>query len=128
MGRLVKAMAGHIGYDAEAKIEFEAAARQALRRVYHVLKLRPEGGNSIRPTIRFNAGGIAVSGEVTLHSDGLYVQVAESYSGKGNEVMFRFVKSRTDYSGGPNHWASAAELEDAKTFAKRLVRVLEEER
>lgn len=128
MGRLVKALSGSIAYNAEAKTEFEAAARQALRKVYHILKLRPEGGNSIRPTISFNPGGMAVSGEVTLHSDGLYVQVSESYGGKGNEVLFRFVRSRTDYTGGRNHWASAAELEDAKTFAKRLIRVLEEER
>lgn len=124
MSRLVKAMAVDIGYHYEAKIEFEAAARQALRKVYHLLKMSPGDG----PTIRFNAGGVAVSGEVTLHTDGLYVQVAQSSLGAGHEVMYRFVKSRDDYTGGQNHWASAAELEDSKEFTKKLVRVLEEER
>lgn len=53
-----------------------------------------------------NRGGIAVSGEVTLHSDDLYVQISDTMSGRGLQVMFRSCKSRRDYCGHQNNFAS----------------------
>lgn len=54
--------------------------------------------------LRSNMGGIAVSGEVTLHSDKLYVQLFESCVGnKGISILYRSCKGRKDYAGGSNH-------------------------
>jgi len=62
-------------------------------------------------TARSNEGGIAVSGEVSLHADHLYVQLSEScVQAPGVEVMFRSCAGRQDYCGGVNHWSSAARL------------------
>lgn len=61
--------------------------------------------------IRSNMGGVAVSGEVTLHSERLYVQLSETFGGsKGVSIMFRTVKGLTDYTGGGNNFASVNDL------------------
>lgn len=59
--------------------------------------------------IRSNMGGIAVSGEVTLHSDTLYVQLSESLR-PGIDIMFRTCKGRKDYSGGMNNFSHVRTL------------------
>jgi hypothetical protein len=59
--------------------------------------------------IHSNQGGMAVSGEVTLHANSLYVQLFES--GKpGIRVLYRSCQGRKDYSGGTNHYVSMKEL------------------
>lgn len=58
--------------------------------------------------IRSNKGGMAVSGEVTLHSERLYVQLYEN--GNGVEILFRTVRGLQDYSGGQNNFAGVAFL------------------
>jgi len=55
-----------------------------------------------------NAGGIAVSGEVTLmgmwgDDNGLYLQLSQSLHGN-LEIMSRGIKYMKDYSGGQNQW------------------------
>jgi hypothetical protein len=115
MGRLVKAMSVNLSYNDTAKREFKLAAMQALRKLAGQLLL----GKADRE-IRYNAGGIAVSGEAVLHADKLYVQVSQSALGPGHEVLYRTCTSRTDYTGGDNHWAAAAQLEDPVAFAAQL--------
>ena len=56
--------------------------------------------------LRSNPRGIAVSGEIILHSDHLYVQVSQSAMGYDSGVLFRTCKGRKDYVGGPNNFAS----------------------
>jgi hypothetical protein len=54
--------------------------------------------------IRSNQGGVAVSGEVTLHADHLYVQISEfAYGHGGASVLYRTCNGRKDYTGGPNY-------------------------
>lgn len=60
-----------------------------------------------------NKAGIAVSGEVTLHSDNLYVQMAESFGRPGLVILYRSCTSRKDYRGGTNNYATVADLDDA---------------
>ena len=50
--------------------------------------------------------GTAVSGEITLHGDHLYVQVSQSALGSHSGILFRTCKGRKDYVGGPNNFAS----------------------
>jgi hypothetical protein len=61
--------------------------------------------------LRSNMGGIAVSGEVTLHTDKLYVQLYESCVGeRGIHVLYRTCKGRKDYAGGSNNMVSMERL------------------
>lgn len=61
--------------------------------------------------IRSNRAGIAVSGEVTLHSDKLYVQLLESCVGKGGvSVLYRNCAGRNDYTGGTNNFVDTVSL------------------
>lgn len=69
--------------------------------------------------LRSNMGGVAVSGEVTLHSDKLYVQLFESCVGhKGIEVLYRSCKGRKDYAGGQNNMVSMERLTDNQGFGQ----------
>lgn len=108
-----------VGYDAEAKAAFHAEARKAMKRLAASLDLA-RGDHEVR----ICAGGIAVSGEIILHSDDVYVQLSLGCMGPGREVMFRRVSGRHDYTGGTNHWASLAELLDHQRFAERVRREL----
>ena len=102
-----------VSYDEDAKKAFHSAAKKYLKR------LRAELGTEYGEAdpIRSNKGGIAVSGEVTLHFDGLYVQVSQSFMGDRGIVMFRSCLSRKDYSGGTNNFADSETLVDTATLA-----------
>jgi hypothetical protein len=103
---LIAIAAKGIYHDEPAKKQFHADGRRAMY------------------DVRSNLGGPAVSGEITLHGDELYVQLSLGCMGPGREVMFRRCEGRTDYRGGANHWASVHELVNPGRFAERLVREL----
>ena len=90
-----------VAHDAEAKRLFHSRARSQLRRIAIALGLEPGSYD-----IRCNEAGIAVSGEIILHGDHLYVQVSQSAMGYHSGVLFRTCKGRKDYVGGPNNFAS----------------------
>ena len=100
-------------YNPEAKKAFHRVAAKYLKR------LRPELSmyGSAAP-LRHNQGGIAVSGEITLHFELLYVQVAQMSFGRDTIVMFRECKSLKDYTGGQNHFADARLLMDTAQFVR----------
>lgn len=99
------------------KLKFHHRAARQLRRLAKLIGL--EGSEY---DIHSNKGGIAVCGEVTLHTDSLYVQVGQSCLGPGHEIMFRKVEGRKDYSGDRNRFASAGRLDDVADFAEGLRR------
>ncbi len=107
-----------VSHDEDAKRLFHAEARKALRRLAEALQLDARDCD-----IRVCAGGPAVSGEVILHSDQLYVQVSLGGYGPG-EILFRRVTGRNDYCGGRNHWAGIRELLDPDRLAERLTHEL----
>lgn len=54
--------------------------------------------------IRSNEGGIAGSGEITLHTDTLYVQISQwAMYGDSISFLIRGCKSRKDYTGMTNN-------------------------
>src|SRR3546814_14054234 len=55
--------------------------------------------------LRSNQGGIAVSGEITLHHEHVYVQVCQPATGADSGILIRSCKGRRDYTGGPNNFA-----------------------
>lgn len=101
-------------YNETNKDQLHRAGKKALKALAEKLNL-PEGSFDVRS----NKGGIAVAGEVTLHTEHLYVQIFQSFSGKGLQVMFRTCKGRKDYTGGQNNFADLDRFE-SDAFVEQL--------
>ena len=101
-----------VAYDPGAKRLFHSRARSQLRRLATALGLRPGSYD-----LRSNPAGIAVSGEITLHSDRLYVQASQSAMGG---ILFRTCEGRKDYVGGPNNFAPLELLNRPEELARRI--------
>ncbi|WP_449470284.1 hypothetical protein [Sphingobium chungangianum] len=104
-----------VAYDLDAKRQFHADGRRAMRRLAEALSL-PDGSFDVRS----NQGGIAVSGEIILHGEEAWVELSLGCMGPDREVMFRRVRGRTDYIGDRNRFASVRELLSPDRFAARL--------
>lgn len=102
-------------YDAPAKHAFHSHARRQLKQLAAALGLSPGAYD-----LRSNQGGIAVSGEVTLHADHLYVQASQPATGHNTGVLFRTCEGRKDYHGGPNNFASLDLLNRPQDLAARI--------
>ena len=74
--------------------------------------------------MRSNAGGVAVSGEITLHHDTVYIQVSQSSMGPENGVLIRTCEGRRDYTGGRNHFAPLRLLDDTPALAAEVRAVM----
>ena len=92
-------------YDGEQKKVFHRQARIALRALAKELRF-PEGAYDLRS----NRGGVAVSGEITLHHDRVYVQVCQPATGADSGILIRTCEGRRDY-GGRNHLAPLSLLD-----------------
>lgn len=90
-----------VAYDPERKRPFHRHGRRQLHLLADVLGLSEETYD-----LRSNEGGIAVSGEVTLHADRLYVQVSQPATRADTGILFRTCEGRRDYTGGRNNFAS----------------------
>lgn len=75
--------------------------------------------------IRYCKGGVAVSGDIILHSDDIYVSLSQSGLPSGMDFMWRTVKSRNDYRGNANQWSAWAELLDLPALALKMKRHIE---
>jgi hypothetical protein len=101
-----------VAYYPEQKRLFHRNARRQLQKLALALGLGPGDFD-----LRSNKGGIAVSGEVTLHADRLYVQASQPATGANTGILFRSCEGRRDYVGGPNHFASLDLLHDPGALA-----------
>lgn len=106
-------------YDDAQKTLFDSTARNRLRRLAAELGL-PNGSFDLRS----NKAGIAVSGEVTLHHDHVYIQVGQSCLGVGMGVLIRTCRGRRDFTGGMNTFAALAMLDDVPALAERVRRIV----
>jgi len=117
------------GYDDEAQANKELGHKLA-KKALKEFATKYLGLTKDQFDVRSNMGGIAVSGEVTLHTDpfrklGIYVQISQSAIGSGGSIMFRTCTSRKDYTGGPNNWADIKRLiEDPANFAALISRMV----
>lgn len=102
------------GYDEAQKQRFHTVARARLRQLVSALRL-PSGSYDLRS----NKGGIAVSGEITLHHECVYIQVSQSALGSGMGILIRTCRGRRDYVGGTNNWAPLTLLDDVPALAER---------
>lgn len=104
-----------VGYEKGAKRDFINTARRFLRRyAKEVLKLDEKG---VKYKVSANRAGVAVSGDVILHAEDLYVNVSVGFSGQ--HVFYRTCKGMKDYGGGRNMWTTAEQLatRDVRTGA-----------
>jgi hypothetical protein len=104
-----------VAYNDSAKRKWHNRARRQLKAVAVALGL-PEGSYDLRS----NKAGPAVSGEVTLHGENIYVQASQSVMGERHGILIRTVKGRKDYTGGINHFAPLAALDDPRDLANYI--------
>lgn len=106
-------------YEPAQKRAFHAAARSRLRKLAAALQF-PKGSFDLRS----NAGGIAVSGEVTLHHEQVYIQVSQPATGADSGILIRQCQGRRDYTGGRNHFAPLHLLDDVAELARHVCQVM----
>jgi hypothetical protein len=99
-----------------AKVLAHHRGRRALTQLAKHHLMLPTGEYSIRT----NMAGPAVSGEVTLHSHTLYLQISQSCIGSGACVMYRRCNGMKDYSGGSNNFCAIDRLDYLSDFAMHL--------
>ncbi len=102
-------------YDEAQKRCFHTAARARLPQL--AAELRMLSGSY---DLRSNKAGVAVSGEITLHHEAVYIQVSQSVLGGGMGILIRTCRGRRDYTGGRNGWAPLALLDDVRALAARV--------
>jgi hypothetical protein len=105
-----------VAYDDVRKREFHRLARHQLGLLAKALDL-PSGSYDLRS----NMAGIAVSGEITLHAERIYVQASQPFGGFDSGLLIRTCNGRKDYVGGPNNLASLDLLHEPEKLA-RMVR------
>lgn len=110
---------GNVSYDALRKHAFHLAGKRLMRRIAGELGLTKG-----QYDLRSNLGGIAVSGEVTLHADTLYLQLSQSALSGGRAcILYRRCAGRKDYTGETNHWIDVERLltaDGAERFIQSL--------
>lgn len=111
-------MKSQICYNERNKATFHVECKKALRNLAKAMGL-----DKWQYDLSVNKGGIAVSGEVTLHTEKVYVQVSEPLAGSGSEILFRSCNGRKDYSGGQNRFAPVEALESLENFAEAVTNV-----
>lgn len=115
--RLIELGKTDLGYKPEKKDEFHFLAKKYAKDLAVALKL-PQGSFDIRS----NKAGIAVSGEVTLHGEWVYVQFGHCCV-MPHQFMWRLCKGRKDYTGLQNQWAKWDEISDIHQLAKKILDV-----
>jgi hypothetical protein len=108
-----------------AKAAFHKESKSFLKKLAIALNLSA-GSFSVRS----NLGGVAVSGEVTLHADNLYVQLSESCTQRGVQMMYRSCESQKDFCGHTNHFVNMRnflEQHEQTSVVSTMFRLLEAE-
>jgi hypothetical protein len=106
-------------YAPEQKRRFHATAQARLRELALTLGFAPASYD-----LRSNLAGIAVSGEITLHHERVYIQVEQSAMGFDRSILIRTCRGRRDYTGGRNHFAPLPLLDDLPALARRVRTVI----
>ena len=101
--RFVQLAIQPLAYDFMNKQEFARLGKKLAKFIAKSLGL-PKGSY----TVRWNAGGDAVSGDVILHAEHLYINFGQSCL--GNQFMYRWCQDQQDFTGGRNRWMNWTEL------------------
>lgn len=108
-----------VEYDEDRKIAFHRAARKQLKALASFCGWHPSSFD-----LRSNMAGIAVSGEITLHHEQVYISVSQTRLGGDSGILIRSCKGRKDYTGGCNSFAPVDLLDDIPALADRIARMV----
>jgi hypothetical protein len=108
----------NVAYDSARKEQFHRLARRQLKLLANALGLSPA-----QYDLRNNRAGVAVSGEITLHTDALYIQVSQPFGGFDSGILIRTCQHRKDYVGGPNNFAGLDLLHAPQELARKIRQV-----
>jgi hypothetical protein len=108
-------MGKELEYNEANKKAFHSEGKKVLKALAKMLDLEP-GTFSVRSCL----GGIAVAGEVILHTEHAYIVINKG-CGQSN-VMFRSCKGQKDFCGGPNRWTKAENLL-SKSFIRTIMSI-----
>ena len=87
---------------------YESDEKQAFHRFWkkHLKQFATKhlGLNKKEFDVRSNLSGHGVGGEITLHTDNVYITVLSSFVIENNNILYRSCNGRKDYTGGSNHY------------------------
>lgn len=106
-----------LAYNHDKKSEYHRLARQYLA---YIAKLLGFSKGSF--DIRSSMGGVAVSGEITLHAERVYVQFCQGSGGPS--ILVRTCNGRKDFTGGRNQWISLECINDPFRFTEEVAKVM----
>lgn len=115
MSVLHKLLMGELSYEPQNKAKFHSEGKKVLRKLAKAMGL-----DNSQFKVSSNKGGVAVSGEVILHTAKIYVTISQSLYGNNNDVMYRTCNGMMDYTGGQNHLIGITQLENLEEFAYTL--------
>lgn len=102
--------------DSNIKTKLHNDAKKALKALAGAMGLEKN-----QYSLCSNKGGIAGSGEITLHADDIYIQICEGMQTREPlAILYRTCTSRNDYNGGQNNFAGISALEDVQAFADKI--------
>jgi len=105
-----------VAYDEDRKRAFHNAAKRALRALACELSLADDSFD-----LRSNKAGPAVSGEVALHAEHLYVSVEQTSMGPAYGILIRSCNGRKNHRNhGNNKFAPISLLNDVPALAERI--------
>lgn len=99
--------------DHVTKNRFHLLAGKRLRELAKLLELAPGSFD-----VRSNKAGPAVAGEVTLHTERLYLRTCIGFGAP--RVLFRTCKGLKDYTGGANNYMPLDMLDNPERLARDL--------
>lgn len=116
-------LSANASYNPEGKEAFRKEAMRLLR----AFAKKGLGLDTNARDLRFNEGGIAVSGEATLHTEFVYIQISGPlYTGRGACILVRACKDRNDYSGMQNNYVTADVLYDVARMKSEVIRICQQ--
>lgn len=111
----IKTARSSVSYNDKLKAKFHRQAENILRQLAFHLGLTEADFE-----LRHNKAGIAVSGEITLHNDCLYVCFSQT-DVHGLDFYWRTCDGRKDYTGHRNQWEQWQSLLCLETLAEKML-------
>ena len=115
---------------AKVNISYNLYAKRTFhRRATKVIKLLAKefGYTEKDYDLRHNQGGSAVSGEITLHSDTIYVQFAQ-FGSYALNFYWRTCNGRKDYTGDRNIWEKWESLQNLSLLVTKMQQAVREKK
>jgi hypothetical protein len=116
--KIEKILSDDLSYNESGKKAFHSEGKRLLKLLAAEMGLQPADYN-----ISSSLGGIAVPGDVILHTDHLYISVSQRCKHNHTAILYRTCSGRKDYCGHHNCYANITSLspQNLPAFAVLLV-------